>query len=152
MFFLTYDAASHVLVGFAAPGARTDADYEGILAAVEKLDRYGKLANRPVAFVLVVELDSARPAAQWRRRLAEQRRVLTSPKVLMAIVSPSTLTRGVMTAMNWVSPPPPHVQMVNYATLEEAAAWIERQQGTPRATVKRMFEEVRGRSSTARSA
>jgi hypothetical protein len=70
----------------------------------------------------------------------------------MAIVSSSALTRGVMTAMNWVSPPPAHVQMVNHATIEEAAAWVERLQGTPRATVQRMFEEARARASTARSA
>ncbi len=152
MFSLSYDAVRHVLVGFAAPGVRTDADYERTLAAVEKLDRDGKLANKPVAFVLVVDADSERPPPMWRRRLAEQRRELTSPRVLMAIVSPFALTRGVMTAMNWVSPPPAHVQMVNHATLEEAAAWIERLQGTPRATVQRLFEEARARISTARSA
>jgi hypothetical protein len=152
MFSLNYDPVRHALVGFAAPGARTDADYERVLTAVEKLDRDGKLANKPVAFVLVVDAQSERPAPKWRRRLAEQRRTLTSSQVLMAIVSPSTLTRGVMTAMNWVSPPPAHVQMVNYATVEEAAAWVERLQGTPRATVQRMYEEARARASTARSA
>jgi hypothetical protein len=152
MFSLNYDPARHALVGYAAPGARTDADYERTLAAVEKLDRDGKLANKPVAFVLVVAADSDRPAPKWRRRLAEQRKGLTSPRVLMAIVSPSTLTRGIMTAMNWVSPPPAHVQMVNHATLEEAAEWIERLQGTPRPTVLRMFEEARARASIARSA
>jgi hypothetical protein len=152
MFSLRYDAVSHTLVGFAAPGARTDADYERTLAAVEKLDQDGTLANKPVAFVLVVDADSERPTPKWRRRLAEQRRKLTSPRVLMAIVSSSTLTRGIMTAMNWVSPPPAHVQMVNHATIEEAAAWIERLLGTPRATVQRMFEEARSWASTARSA
>jgi hypothetical protein len=152
MFSLNYDAVHHLLVGFAAPGTRTDADYERTLAAIQKLDRYGKLANKPVAFVLVVDADSQRPPANWRRRLAEQRRELTSPKVLMAIVSPSTLTRGVMTAMNWVSPPPAHVQMVNHATIGEAAAWVERQQGTPRTTVQRMFEEARAGTAPARSA
>ena len=152
MFSLSYDPVRHALVGFAAPGARTDADYERTLAAVAKLDRDGKLANAPIAFVLVVDPHSERPAPKWRRRLAEQRRELASPRVLMAIVSSSTLTRGVMTAMNWVSPPPAHVQMVNHATIEEAATWIEHLQGTPRATVQRMFEEARARASTARSA
>lgn len=152
MFFLSYDPSRHALVGFAAPGARTDADYEQTLAAVEKLDRDGKLANKPIAFVLVVDTHSERPAPKWRRRLAEQRRDLTSPQVFMTIVSPSALTRGVMTAMNWVSPPPAHVQMVNHATIAEAAAWIERLQGTSGATVQRMFEEARARASTARSA
>ena len=152
MFSLVYDEVRHVLVGFAAPGARTDADYERTLAAVAKLDRDGKAANKPTAFVLVVDTNSERPPPKWRRRLAEQRSELTSPRVLMAIVSPSALTRGVMTAMNWVSPPPAHVQMVNHATIEEAAAWVERLQGTPHATVQRMFEEARGRISPARSA
>jgi hypothetical protein len=152
MFSLRYDAVRHLLVGFAAPGARTDADYERTLAAVEKLDRDGKVVNKPVAFVLVVDADSERPPPKWRRRLAEQRRELTSPRVLMAIVSSSALTRGIMTAMNWVSPPPAHVQMVNHATVEEAAAWVERLQGTPRATVQRMFEEARALAPTARSA
>jgi hypothetical protein len=152
MFSLSYDAVRHVLVGFAAPGARADADYQRILAAVDKLDRDGKLANVPIAFVLVVDADSERPPPKWRRRLAEQRKDLTSPRVLMAIVSPSALTRGVMTAMNWISPPPAHVQMVNHATIEEAATWVEHLQGTPRATVQRMFEDVRTRASAARSA
>lgn len=152
MFSLSYDSARHVLVGYAAPGARTDADYERTLAAVEKLDWDGKLVNKPIAFVLVVDANSQRPPPKWRRRLAEQRKVLTSPQVLMAIVSASTLTRGVMTAMNWVSPPPPHVQMVNHATIEEAVAWVERLQGTPRAAVQHMFDEARSKALTARSA
>jgi hypothetical protein len=152
MFLLGYEATRHVLVGFAAPGARSDADYERVLAAIETLDQDGRLANKPVAFMLVVDADSERPPPIWRRRLAQQRSGLTSPRVLMAIVSPSALTRGVMTAMNWVSPPPAHVQMVNHATVGEATAWIERLQGTSRGVVQRMFEETRARDPIARSA
>ncbi len=152
MFSLTYDASRLILVGFAAPGARTDADYQRVLAGIQELDREGKAAGKPVAFVLVVDADSQRPPPMWRRRLAEQRRGLGSPRVLMAIVSPSALTRGVMTAMNWISPPPSNVQMVNHATIEDAAAWVEPLQGTPRATIERMFEEARSRVATARSA
>src|SRR5579864_3664497 len=113
MFSLTYDATRRLLVGFAAPGARKDAVYQRVLDAIHELDREGKAAGRPIAFMLVVDADSQRPPPMWRKRLAEQRRALTSPRVLMAIVSPSALTRGVMTAMNWVSPPPSNVQMVN---------------------------------------
>jgi hypothetical protein len=126
MFSLNYDGVRHVLVGYAGPGARADAEYERILEAIEKLDRDGKLANKTVAFVLVIDAQSEAPPPKYRRRLAEQRRELTSPQVLMAIVSPSALTRGVLTAMNWVSPPPAHVKMANPATIEEAAAWVER--------------------------
>lgn len=152
MFSLSYDANRRILVGFAAPGPRADADYLRVLEAIQELDWEGKAAGKPVAFVLVVDADSERPAPMWRKRLAEQRRALTSPRVFMTIVSPSALTRGVITAMNWVSPPPPHVQMVNHATIEQAAEWVEYMQETPRAIVQRMFEEARSRVTAARSA
>jgi hypothetical protein len=152
MFALSYDERLHVLVGFAGPGARTDADYDRVFTSITKLDQDGKQANAKVAFMLVIDPGSEAPPPVWRKRLAEQRRTFKSPGVLMAIVSPSALTRGVLTAMNWISPPPAHVQMANPATIGEAAEWVERQQGTSRGVVQRMAEEACARITMPRSA
>jgi hypothetical protein len=148
MFSLSYDERLHVLVGFAGPGARADADYERVVTSIAKLDEDGARAKARVAFVLVIDAGSEAPPPVWRKRLAEQRKTFKSPAVFMAIVSPSALTRGVLTAMNWISPPPEHVQTANPGTIGEAAVWVERQQGTTRGIVQRMAEETRARVMT----
>lgn len=64
--------------------------------------------------------------SKQRRRMSEHvndsRRLLERWHVAAAIVSPSALVRGIVTAVNWVSPPPfPQRQ---FATRAEAEAWI----------------------------
>ncbi len=130
MIELAHNRSLHLLCCVVS-GVRTAAENEKLVAAIEELDREGSAKNHPVAFLLELSPGSEPPDAYWRRRFANQRKSLKAPRVFTAIVSTSKVQRGVLTAMNWISPLPAHVESVHHATREDAAAWIERVQGAP---------------------
>jgi hypothetical protein len=141
MIELAYDPASHLLACIAS-GVRSTAENERLLAAIDELDRGGRADRHPVGFLLELANGSSPPDAHWRRRFAEQRQAMKAPRVFTAIVTTSTLLRGVLTAMNWISPPPVHVKSVHHATREEAEAWLELVQGTRIAIIRRLFARL----------
>lgn len=139
MVSLAYDLATHVLVGYVG-GQATAAENEVLMAEIDKLDRNGRHRGKTVAMLLVLGPDAQAPNAHWRR-LAEQRKALVAP-VYISVVTTSAVLRGVLTAMNWMFTPPSHVKTQHHATFEEGAAWIELSQGTPQATLRRLYKEV----------
>jgi hypothetical protein len=86
--------------------------------------------------------DTEPPSAPWRRRMAEQRKGMVAPRVFSSIVARSPMIRGVMTAMNWISPDPAHVMTRWHATFEDGAAWIAATHGTLVPVLRRLHEEV----------
>jgi hypothetical protein len=143
MFSFNYDGAQCVLVAIATAGPKSDADFEQLIAQIDALDRRGKAQNKPVAFILFVDPGSPTPGAQWRRRFAEQRRAMVAPRVFIAVVVSSAVARGVLIAVNWIAPDPPHVQSENHSTFDGASRFIERAQGTPASVLRRIYEETR---------
>jgi hypothetical protein len=141
---LAYDPALHVLVVYVA-GAQDASDHEKVIGGIARLDRDGRDHERKVALMLVLGPATQPPNAHWRRRYAEQRKALVAPRAFISVVTESALLRGVMTAMNWVSPDPPHVKSMHHATFLESAGWIEQSQGTPFASLRRLFDEVQPR-------
>jgi hypothetical protein len=148
MLRLSIDPEAHVMLASMA-GGQTSAEHERVYAAIEKLDRGGRERAHPIAMVFVVSRDNPAPDADWRRRFAVQRKELGSPGVFLSIVTQSPIMRGVLTAMNWIVPQPPHMTSVTHATFDECAAWIERVQGTPRLVLQRLRD---GQSSAGESA
>lgn len=138
MIELAYNPSLHLLCARVS-GGQVAAENERLIAAVAELDRGGQADNRAVAFLLDLAPDAEAPDAYWRRRFAEQRKASAAPRVFNGIVTTSRLLRGVLTAMNWISPEAPHVTSVHHAKWEEAAAWIELVQGTPIAATRKLF-------------
>jgi hypothetical protein len=138
---LAFDYAAHVLVA-SMSGTHVAADHERVYAAIGGLDRRGKVDARAVALLFVVAKGTESPDAHWRRRFAEQRKNFGSPHVFLAMVTDSALMRGVLTAMSWISPEPSHVTSATRATFEEAAAWIERRQGTPQFVLQSLLTQA----------
>jgi hypothetical protein len=138
MIDVAYDRALHLLCARAF-GRQVAADNEKLIAAVAELDRDGQADKRAIAFLIDLAPDAEAPDAYWRRRFAEQRRASAAPRVFNAIVTTSRLLRGVLTAMNWVSPEAPHIKSVHFATWDEAASWIEIVQSTPIAATRDLF-------------
>jgi hypothetical protein len=141
MIELAYNRSLHLLCARAG-GGQVPADNERLIAAVAQLDRDGQADRQAVAFLLDLAPDAEAPDAYWRRRFAEQRKAAAAPRVFNAVVTTSRLLRGVLTAMNWVSPEPAHVKSVHHATWDEAAAWIELVQGTPVGATRSLFGRV----------
>jgi hypothetical protein len=97
-------------------GVHLSADHARVYAAIEDLDRRGRERGRPIAMVYLVARDNVAPDAHWRRRFAEQRKTFGSPHVYLSIVSQSPVIRGVLTAMNWIAPQPPHMTSTTHRT------------------------------------
>jgi hypothetical protein len=135
---IAYDPTLHVFCARVS-GTQTQGDNEKLLAAVDELDRNGSAQKRRVAFILDLAPGVEPPSPHWRRRFAEQRKGMRSPAVFIAIVTTSRVLRGVLTAMNWISPEAAHVKSEHHATWEEAAAWVERSQGTPVTAIRGLF-------------
>jgi hypothetical protein len=140
---ISYSELFHVLCSRTS-GTNQPADHEKLIAAIDELDRNGRAKTHPIAFVLDIAPDTQPPDAYWRKRFAEQRKGFKAPKVFTSVITTSTILRGVLTAMNWVSPDPPHVKSVHHATFDEAAAWIQATQGTSAATLRSLADRFAG--------
>jgi hypothetical protein len=136
------DADVHVLLLLIA-GRQTSADHERVHAEIAKLDRIAHDRGGPMGLMFVLAADAPAPDAYWRRRFAEQRRACVSPHVFMSLITESAVIRGVITAMNWVVPEPPHWTTATHATVEESATWIERKHGAPQAALRRLYDDAR---------
>lgn len=111
---------------FSGP-TNTDADFEAYLASIARLDlaMLGAGVKHP-AVIQVVDEGNQIPNSHWRRRIAEATRVLHC-RPLFALVTTSTLVRGVATAINWIRPP--RYEVVAWATFDQAVSWVERRRG-----------------------
>jgi hypothetical protein len=141
MLKLATDFNAHVMVAAMASG-QSQEEHGQVYAAVAELDRSGRQHAHPIAFVYLVAPDNKPPDAHWRRRFAEQRKAFGSPRVFLSVVTQSAVIRGVLTAMNWIVPQPRIMTSTTHATVEECATWIEQVQGTPRAVLARLCDEV----------
>jgi hypothetical protein len=141
MLKLSIDLEACVMMASMAAG-QTAEDHQRVYDAIAGLDRNGHERGLPIATVFLVSSDNPAPDADWRRRFAEQRKTLSSPRVFMSIVTRSAVMRGVLTAMNWMVPQPRQMTSVTHATFEECAEWVERVQGTPRITLQRLRDDV----------
>jgi hypothetical protein len=138
---IAYEASLHVLCARSS-GPQVYAENEKLVTAIAELDRNGRAAKHVIAFILDLAPGVEPPDAYWRRRFAEQRKGLEAPGVFISIVTTSRVLRGVLTAMNWISPEGPHVKSVHHATWEEAAVWVERMQGTSVVAIRSMFARL----------
>jgi hypothetical protein len=136
-----YDPAMHVLLT-QVTGSSTSPDNERFMQAIDKLDQNGRDQGHAIAMILLLGADAAPPDAHWRRRFAEQRKALAAPAAYLSVVTTSALLRGVMTAMNWISPPPPHIKSQHHATFTEAAAWVELTQGAKGSALRALYAEA----------
>jgi hypothetical protein len=130
-------------------GPQTSASHESLHAEIAKLDRVAHDRGGPMGIMFLLAPDTPAPDAYWRRRFAEQRRACISPHVFMSLVTESAVIRGVVTAMNWVVPEPPHWTTATHATFDESAGWIERKHGAPKAVLRRLYEDARSPSMSS---
>jgi len=141
MIQLAYDPSAHLLCAVAS-GQRSSTENEKLVAAIDELDRDGVAYKHTVALALELSPTSAPPDAYWRRRFAIQRQGMKAPRVFTSIITTSKVLRGVLTAMNWISPMPPHVKSVHHVTIDEAAAWLEIVQGAKGDRTRRLFAQM----------
>ncbi len=119
---LEYDESRFPLVLVRPRGKATDAEVEALLAA------FKRPLNRREKYVEIFDGTHADPGSPTqRRRIADWMRAHTSListySLGTAIVIPSALVRGALTAVFWIQPMPCPYTVVS--TMAEAEAWAE---------------------------
>lgn len=139
MFTYAYDVPAMACVWLMSGTSNTDDDFQRYLDTIARFD--GMAAGWSHAFaVMMVDRDNPRPDAMWRKRIAEASTNLKS-RPMFALVSPSPIIRGVLTAINWVRPPP--FETAAFATLEDARRWGEAAQKRSLAVLPQLLQRAR---------
>lgn len=120
----------------------TDQDFAQMLRDGERLDQECRASAEGTIHILITSIETERPNANWRKRFSEATANIKSQRYIFALVAPSILIRGVMTAINWLSPPPKHFHLAAHPNKEEAFRWVEKQRGQPIPILDKLYEEA----------
>lgn len=150
MYSYAFNNDSGLMVGLlrAKPYFNEDEDYAILLDSIERNRHCGKPGD-PFKIILIIDADVPIPNATWRRHFAKSRTKSFFP-FLFVTVTPSQLLRGVLTMINWVSPPAEISATSAAETFEEAVAWMEQKTGKKLPNAKRLYEEARNLTTTLR--
>jgi hypothetical protein len=146
MFGFAMDKPQGLYVGVYSGSEVPDGDYERCLASMQELDVAGVGLQQGILAVLVTDPDCPRVPPAWRKRMAEFNNDVKSRLYCLALVTTSPLIRGVLTAINWLSPPKAGHQLVAQATFEQARRWSETVRGVPLPRLNDLLSEARRRS------
>jgi len=143
MYSYAFDKSVALMVGVlrAKPYFNEDEDYAILLDSIDRNRHSGK-PGEPFKFILVIDAEVPIPNATWRRHFAKSRTKSIFP-FLFVTVTPSHLLRGVLTMINWVSPPGGGSATSAAETFEEAVAWMEQKSGKKLPSAKKLFDEAR---------
>jgi hypothetical protein len=124
-------------------GHSTDADYELCVGTMFEFEKEQRSHPEGVAFVLVSDPDVPPVPASWRKRMAAFNDSVQASPYLLSIVTPSPTIRGILTAINWISPPKRGHEHVSHATFEQARDWLEQRRGRPLLELRELYRKVR---------
>ena len=143
MYSYAFEKSVSMMVGILSPRPywNEDEDYAILLDSIARNQNSGRPGD-PFKFVLVIDADLPMPNATWRRKFAKSRTKSFFP-FLFVTVTPSHLLRGVMTMINWVTPPPGGSATNSVATFDEAVAWLEEKSGRKLPLARKLFEEAK---------
>jgi hypothetical protein len=144
MFSYRFDSAYGNCVWLFSGSTNTDDDYERYVESFVHLDKIATRRELP-AGILFVDRESPMPNARWRKRMAEASASLRS-RPLIAFASESPLVRGVVTAINWLRPPPFEFSVTS--SFDDAVTWIEGKRGVGAKLFFHMMAELRAEQAT----
>ena len=125
MFTFRFDKDNATLVWLFSGRTNSDDDFARYVESIGVFDRMAADWDAPAAF-LHVDAENPRPTALWRQRMAEATIVLRS-KPFFSLSSASAVIRAVVTAVNWLRPPP--FVFSTHATFEDSCAWMAQRTG-----------------------
>jgi len=141
MLAIKFDSQRLISFSLHVGGALSEADMQEMVACIGGLSEGLKARKEAFATVVVVVETAHPPNATQRRRIAEASRKVE--RGYEAVVTPSVLARGVMTAIRWLIPRGKDYRQETFATFEEARAWLVARTGYPAALLDTMHEEAR---------
>lgn len=143
MYSYAFDKGVGLMVGIlrTKPYFNEDEDYAILLDSIDRNRQNGR-PGEPFKFILVIDAEVPIPNATWRRHFAKSRTKSIFP-FLFVTVTPSQLLRGVLTMINWVSPPAGSSATSATETFEQAVAWLEEKSGKKLPQARKLFEDAR---------
>lgn len=127
MFTSRFDRKAHAVLWLMSGSSNSDADYENYISSILEFDAMASPWKWAAAF-MHVDVENPRPSPLWRQRIAQATITLKS-RPFFALSSESAMMRGVITAINWLRPPP--FVFSTHATFAGSVAWMEGQTGQP---------------------
>ena len=106
-----------------------DADYALLVENMDKLDAAAVAQKLSAVAIIVTVPETPTPPAHWRGRFAEAAKRTQAKKTYVGLVTSSSLQRGVLTAISWLSGNDARMNMGAYPTFEEACLAAERLRG-----------------------
>ena len=126
-------------------GVVGDEDYAQCLSSMTEFER--AVRGQPDGLVAILVTDpgvEAVPPA-WRKRMASFNDNVQASRFLLSIVTPSSLIRGILTAINWLSPARQGHQRKAHETFDEARTWIEKTHGRPQPQLVELYHAARSK-------
>ncbi|MEZ4293664.1 MAG: hypothetical protein R3B70_01715 [Polyangiaceae bacterium] len=121
------------------PSYNEEADYRRLL---DDIGRQQQQVPPAEGFVHILATGSQwpQPNAMWRKRFAEAREKQLYP-VHFALISPSPIVRGVVTAVSWVAPPKTGSSTA-WSSFDEAVEAIESRFKRRLPILQKLYEEA----------
>ena len=132
-------------------GDISDDDYARCVTSMTEFER--EVRSQPDGFAAVLVTDPGVEAvpASWRKRMAQFNDNVQARQYLLAIVTPSSVVRGILTAINWLSPARQgHVRKA-HETFVDACAWIERHRGHSERHLDELYRAARAKVALPRT-
>ena len=150
MFDYAFCRQSSIYVGIYS-GNTGDEDYERCVSSMYAFE--AEQRNHPEGIVAVLVSDPGIPPVppSWRKRMAEFNQSVQASPYLLSIVTPSAVIRGILTAINWLSPPRKGHERVAHETFAQACDWVDRHRGQPQPRLRELHQAARAKLPSRRA-
>ena len=126
-------------------GAVSDDDYAQCLNSMIEFEREVRRHPDGLSAVLVTDPGVEAVPPSWRKRMAAFNDSVQAPRYLLAIVTPSSVVRGILTAINWLSPARVGHQRRAHESFADACNWIEKAHGRPQPQLDELQRAARSK-------
>jgi hypothetical protein len=140
--FVSYsDEIAGALVGVYSD-TTTEDDYARCVESIMGMDAALMGSDRPFVCILVTQRGTPAPPPSWRNRMAAANKSLRVPRYYFAAVCPSTLMRGVLTAILWITGSREGHQYSAFSTFADSVSWIERETARRYPTLQELYDRA----------
>jgi hypothetical protein len=141
MFVAYSDETAGALVGVYGE-TTTEEDYARCVESILGMDAALAGRDRPFVCILVTQRGTPAPPPSWRNRMAEANKSLRAQRYYFALVCPSALLRGALTAILWITGSREGHQYSAFATFADAVSWIERESRDSYPTLQLLYDRA----------
>lgn len=128
-----------------------DEDYARCVNSMTEFERTIRSQPGSLAAVLVTDPGVEAVPASWRKRMAQFNNSVQAQQYLLAIVTPSSVVRGILTAINWLSPAKQgHVRRA-HETFADACTWVEKLRGRSEPQLDELYRATRAKVALPRT-